>query len=73
MAIKDLFKFSFHGLQVWAERTIRLAILSFNLLLIITILRRFILISTEVICVSLSRSVENLTCVATHTLTVTEY
>ena len=44
MNIQDLFLLSFQGLQALSKQSIRTAHLRFNLVLIITILPRFILI-----------------------------
>ena len=46
MAMRDLFKFLFHGVQALAERFLRTAILGFTRVLIITILPRLIPINT---------------------------
>jgi hypothetical protein len=70
---KDLFQSHFHGLQASAECTKRCTIPKFNLVLIITILPRFVLVSNVESIVSLAQSVSDWTCVAAHTLAVREY
>ena len=47
IVIKDLFAFHFHGLRISTKLCIHSAILRFNLVLIITILPRFILINAN--------------------------
>ena len=72
MNIKDLFKFLFQGLLVSTKHTSRYAIPKINQVLIITILPWLAFVNTFN-SVSLTKSVRNKTCVATHTFIVQEY